>query len=86
MEKSWSKGADLALKFLPMEKATAVVQLLGPKFMQIQKHSKVSKRLNSLIVHRNKVMFFAKLSVERKNEKRFWFYNVHYSFALFLTF
>ena len=49
LEKVWTKAAELALKFLPVEKATAVIQLLGPKFMQIQKHSKVAGLLpNSL--------------------------------------
>jgi len=41
LDKCWTKAADLALKFLNTDKATAVIDLLGPKFMRIQKHEKV---------------------------------------------
>nr|CAB3255301.1 intraflagellar transport protein 172 homolog [Phallusia mammillata] len=43
LDKCWSKGADLALKFLTSDKTTAVIKLLGPKFIRIQKHEKAAE-------------------------------------------
>jgi len=43
LEKCWSKASELALKFLPNNKATAVVQLLAPKFVQLNRHSKAAE-------------------------------------------
>ncbi|XP_076806393.1 intraflagellar transport protein 172 homolog [Clavelina lepadiformis] len=43
LEKSWTKAAELSLKFLPAEKAAAVIELLGPKLIRLQKHEKAAE-------------------------------------------
>merc|ERR1739838_1174135 len=43
LEKSWSKACELALKFLPNNKAAAVIQLLAPKFILLNRHSKAAE-------------------------------------------
>lgn len=42
LEKSWSKAAELALKFLGDSKAIEIARLVGPRLIEIQKYSMVS--------------------------------------------
>ncbi|XP_071532014.1 intraflagellar transport protein 172 homolog [Panulirus ornatus] len=39
LEKAWSKAGELAVKFLPPEKADDVSRLLGPRLMEIKRYS-----------------------------------------------
>ncbi|KAJ8275180.1 hypothetical protein COCON_G00098050 [Conger conger] len=39
LEKCWMKAADLAIKFLSQERAAEVVQTVGPRLVQLRKHS-----------------------------------------------
>lgn len=39
MEKCWTKAGELALKFLGADKAVTVVQMLGPRLIDIKKYS-----------------------------------------------
>lgn len=43
LDKSWSKAAELALKFLSQDKATRVVDMVAPRLIEIQKHSKAAE-------------------------------------------
>ncbi|XP_064196298.1 intraflagellar transport protein 172 homolog [Anguilla rostrata] len=39
LEKCWMKAADLAIKFLPQERAAEVVHTVGPRLVQLRKNS-----------------------------------------------
>ncbi|XP_039273606.2 intraflagellar transport protein 172 homolog [Styela clava] len=43
LEKCWMKAAELALKFLNQDKAVRVVEIVGPRLIQIQKQSKAAE-------------------------------------------
>lgn len=43
LEKCWTKASELALKFFPQEKASAVVEMVGPRLIEIHKHSKAAE-------------------------------------------
>ncbi|XP_078486595.1 intraflagellar transport protein 172 homolog [Ciona intestinalis] len=43
LEKCWGKATDLALKFLTLQKSTAVIELIAPKFIRLQRHAKAAE-------------------------------------------